>query len=121
MHHADVLQVIAITGMGDHHRLDQPIAITGIRNPGHTAAFSGFPMRGVDKLREETKMPTTTHTKAAEHHETAAKAHRTAAEHHTKGDHAAAHEHSTKAHGHSDAAHKQSTEAHSKSSQHAKK
>jgi len=26
-----VLQVIAITGMGDHHRLDQPIAITGIR------------------------------------------------------------------------------------------
>ena len=27
----DVLQVIAITGMGDHHRLDQLIAITGIR------------------------------------------------------------------------------------------
>ena len=24
-------QVIAITGMGDHHQLDQPIAITGIR------------------------------------------------------------------------------------------
>ena len=86
-----------------------------------TAAFSESPKRRGDKAREETKMPTTTHTKAAEHHETAAKAHRTAAEHHTKGDHAAAHEHSTKAHGHSDAAHKQSTEAHSKSSQHAKK
>jgi len=26
-----VPQVIAITGMGDHHRPDQPIAITGIR------------------------------------------------------------------------------------------
>ena len=27
----DVLQVITITGMGDHHRLDQPITMTGIR------------------------------------------------------------------------------------------
>ncbi len=40
-----MLQVIAITGMGDHHRLDQPIAITGIRSEGTkplVAMFGGI-------------------------------------------------------------------------------
>ena len=40
----DVLQVIAITGMGDHHRLDQPIAITGIRTYASRLAARAVPL-----------------------------------------------------------------------------
>ena len=39
---SDGPQVIAITGMGDHHRPDQPIAITGIRTPATLAASAVF-------------------------------------------------------------------------------
>jgi len=76
---------------------------------------------GAAVLNGRSKMPTTSHTKAAEAHETAAKSHRSAAEHHGKNDHKKGQEHSTQAHGHSEAAHKHSTEAHGKSGQHAKK